>query len=179
MRQTRKPLLKTHFECHLREMMRGKLKRKTLLGVFLAPVLACAMPASAQTQDRGYWRAADSAAQTFTGDVVLAGEKITINYSHFPMAQIRTLAPGELRAVFDVDNAAGGSGSLYRMSIPSEKKFLHHNTLCGGEDTQWMASYVTGNSLRLAFFSGGQMPVFTPEAMANATNLCGTFSYVR
>jgi hypothetical protein len=51
--------------------------------------------------------------------------------------------------------------------------------LCGGEDTQWMVTYVAGPSLHLAFFSGQKAPVLAPDAIANSTDLCGTFSYVR
>jgi len=82
-------------------------------------------------------------------------------------------------AVFDTDSAAGGSGNLYRLNIPSSKKFMHHNTLCGTEDTQWMATYVAGRTLKLAFFSGPNVPEFTLNAIANSTDLCGTFSYTR
>jgi hypothetical protein len=56
---------------------------------------------------------------------------------------------------------------------------VRKNTLCGGEDTQWMATYVTRHTLRVAFFSGDDMPVFTFDAMQNATALCGTFTYGR
>jgi hypothetical protein len=56
---------------------------------------------------------------------------------------------------------------------------VHKNTLCGGEDTQWMAAYVKGKSLQVAFFSGGEAPVFTFDAIAHSSNLCGTYSYVR
>ena len=58
-------------------------------------------------------------------------------------------------------------------------KFLHKNTLCGGEDTQWMVTSASGKSLQVAFFSGTTMPVLTPEVMANTTDLCGTYSYAR
>jgi len=33
--------------------------------------------------------------------------------------------------------------------------------------------------LKLAFFSGPNVPEFTLNAIANSTDLCGTFSYVR
>ena len=42
-----------------------------------------------------------------------------------------------------------------------------------------MVTYVDGKSLQLAFFSGTDMPVLTAEGLATATDLCGTFSYVR
>lgn len=130
-------------------------------------------------QEKGGWRAASSTAQSITGDVALSEDKISINYSSFVIAQIRSLAPSDLSAVFNADSGGAGSGSLYRLSVPAQKKFLHKNTLCGDEDTQWMATYVAGRTLHLAFFSGQKMPVFTPDAIANSTDLCGTFSYVR
>ena len=68
---------------------------------------------------------------------------------------------------------------LYRLRVPAERRFLHKNTLCGTEDTQWMATYVAGKSLRVAFFSGDNTPVFTFEAISSSTDLCGTFTYYR
>jgi hypothetical protein len=56
---------------------------------------------------------------------------------------------------------------------------LHKNTLCGSDDAQWMATYVVGKDLQIAFFSGATMPVFTIDALANNPNLCGTFTYTR
>jgi hypothetical protein len=153
------------------------MKRKRLFCAILGSLLACCVPATAQ--EKGNWRAANSAAESITGDVAISDAKISINFSSFPIAQIRGLEPGEVSAAFDLDTSAGGGGNLYRLSIPAAKKFLHRNSLCGAEDTQWMAAYVAGHSLRLAFFSGQKMPVFTPDAIANSTDLCGTFSYVR
>jgi hypothetical protein len=154
------------------------MKRRILRAVAVT-VLACSLTAGAQ--EKGIWRAASSTAQSITGDVALSEDKLSINFSGFTIAQIRSLEPGELGAVFQAEGGggAGGSGNLYRLSIPGDKKFLHKNTLCGSEDTQWMATYVAGHSLHLAFFSGQKMPVFTPDAIANTTDLCGTFSYVR
>jgi hypothetical protein len=140
-------------------------------------VLACGMSATAQ--ELGPWRAVNAPAQSITGDVAFSETKLAINFSSFPIARIRALEPGEVSAVFDVDSSAGGRGNLYRLSIPAAKKFLHHNTICGSEDTQWVAAFVAGRYLHLAFFSGQKMPVFTPEAIANSTDLCGTFAYGR
>ena len=81
--------------------------------------------------------------------------------------------------MFDVDVNAPGGGSLYRLSVPGDKRFLHHSTLCGSEETQWMATYVEGRTLHVALFSGGNMPVLTGEALANSTDVCGLFSYSR
>lgn len=74
---------------------------------------------------------------------------------------------------------AGGVGFLYRLNVPAARRFLHHNTLCGSEDTQWMTTYVTGRTMQVAFFSGDNMPVMTGEALANSTDVCGTFGYSR
>jgi hypothetical protein len=152
---------------------------RRILWAVAVTMLACSL--SAVAQERGIWRAASSTAQSITGDVALSEDKLSINFSGFTIAQIRALEPGELGAVFQAEGGGGavGSGNLYRLSIPGDKKFLHKNTLCGSEETQWMATYVAGHSLHLAFFSGQKMPVFTPDAIANTTDLCGTFSYVR
>jgi len=153
------------------------MKRERVLGAIVGAVLACCMSVAAQ--EKGGWRAASSTAQKITGDVFLSDEKISINLSSFAMARIRGLEQGEVGAVFDADTSAGGTGSLYRLDIPATKKFAHHNTLCGAEDAEWMATYVAGKALHLAFFSGPKPPVFTLEAISNSTELCGTFTYVR
>jgi hypothetical protein len=153
------------------------MKREKIFCAILASVLCCCVSASAQ--EKGTWRAANSTAESITGDVAFSETKIAINFSSFPIAQIRGLEPGEVSAVFDLESSAVQGGNLYRLSIPGSKRFLHKNTLCGSEDAQWVAVYAAGNALHLAFFSGQKMPVFTPEALANSTDLCGTFSYVR
>ena len=153
------------------------MKKRFLLGVAPILVLACSLSSSAQ--DMGYWRAGSSSAKTVTGDITISDSKLAINFSRFTIAQIRKLQPAEALAAFDADASAGGSGNLYRLSIPASKQFSHHNTLCGSDETQWMATYAAGNNLQVAFFSGSSMPVLTAEALTNAPNLCGTFSYVR
>ena len=134
---------------------------------------------TALAQDKGYWRAASNTARSITGDLSLAEEKITINFAAFPMVKARTLEKAEISALFDVDSTATGDGSLYRLTIPASKKFLNKNTLCGAEDTQWMVTYVSGKSLRLAFFSSQKAPTFTFAAISNSTDLCGTFEYLK
>lgn len=140
-------------------------------------VLACSIPCLAQVQ--GYWRAASDTTATITGDIVFSKAKLSINFNSFPIAEIRDLKPAEISSVFDADLNAGGMGTLYRLNIPATQRFLHKNTLCGTEDTEWMATYVEGKLLRIAFFSGPDVPVFTFDAMQNATNRCATFTYVR
>ena len=146
-------------------------------GVAVGSLLFVALAGVAQ--ENGSWMASSSNAKTITGDVVFSGERLTINFSSFPAAQIRALKPEELSAAFDAAADAPGRGNLYRVSIPPEKRFLHKNTLCGSEETQWVATYGTGKALQLAFFSGPSMPVFTMEALGSSTSLCGIFSYVR
>jgi hypothetical protein len=153
------------------------MSQETLRRAIVGWVLVCCMTAVAQ--DMGYWRASSSTARSITGDVALSDEKISINFLSFTVARIRALEQGEASALFDADGTAGGNGSLYRLNVPGAKKFLHRNSLCGSDDTQWMVTYVAGRSLQLAFFSGQKPPVFTPDAIANSTDLCGKFSYVR
>jgi hypothetical protein len=134
---------------------------------------------TAAAQDQGYWRAASSTAKSITGDVAIADEKIAINFLNFTIARIRGLQLAEASALFDPDGTATGSGSLYRLNVPGEKKFLHKNSLCGSDNTEWMVTYVSGRSLQLAFFSGQKPPVFTSDSLENSTDLCGKFSYLR
>jgi hypothetical protein len=153
------------------------MRRRALLQGIAGAVVVFCMTAAAQ--DKGYWRASGSTAQSITGDVALSDEKIAINLVSFTIAHIRALKPEEITAVFNPDDIAGASGSLYRVSIPASKKFLKKNSLCGSEDTQWMVTYVSGRSMRVAFFSGEKPPVFAADTIANSTDLCGTFSYTR
>jgi len=153
------------------------MNRGIFLAVPAALLLAYSLPGAAQ--DRGYWRAASSNASQITGDITISEAKLTINFLGYSLAPIRKLTTAEAGAAFDVDVNAAGGGSLYRLSVPGDKRFLHHNTLCGSEDTQWMATYVEGRTLHVALFSGGDMPVFTPDALANSTEVCGVFSYER
>jgi len=149
-----------------------KLLRAAALGVLAATSFLTA-------QEKGQWRAASTTAKGITGDVVFTDIKIILNFNAFTVAQIRSLTPAEATALFHADANAEGSGSIYRTEIPAEKRFLHKNTLCGSEETQWVVTYVNGRNLQMALFSGGSIPTLTPDALANATNLCGTYSYVR
>ena len=151
------------------------MKCDQLLGAIAVAAMACCMPVTAQ--ENGPWRASSSNAQAITGDVAFSSDRIAINFSSYPIAQIRGLKPDEAFAVFEGE--PGGSGGLYRVSIPGAKRFLHKNTLCGNEDVQWLATYVAGHFLHVAFFSGSNMPVLTPEAISNSTDLCGPFTYAR
>jgi len=153
------------------------MKHETLLRTFAGLILICCLSAHAQVN--GYWRASSSTARTITGDVGLADEKLTINFYSTTMSRIRALEATEVSAVFDTDSSTGTSGSLYRLNIPAAKKFQHKNSLCGSENVHWMVAYAQGNSLQLAFFSGEKPPIFTFDAIADSTDKCGTFSYVR
>jgi hypothetical protein len=151
--------------------------------VFLAMVMCLAGVGRAvgqsSAEEKGAWRASSKTAQSITGDVFFGGDKMSINFNAFIIAEIRDLQPEEIKAAFDLDANPKSGGRLYRLDIPASKKFVHKNAICTGEDTQWMVSYVDGKSLMLAFFLGTPMPVLKSEQMANATNLCGTFTYAR
>lgn len=153
-------------------MIKGKL-----LFVVANLAVVCSVPGLAQ--DKGYWRTASSNANAITGDISLSGTRVTIDFTSFTIAQIRTINAAEVAAAFDADAGAGGNGVLYRLKIPAEKRFLHRNTLCGTDDTQWMATYVSGRTLQVAFFSGDNTPVLTIDALSNSTELCGIFTYTR
>lgn len=140
-------------------------------------VLTCSLPAFAQ--DMGLWIAAGSSAKSITGDISIAETRVTIDFFNFPIGQIRSLQPAEASALFDADANAPGGGSLYRLAVASNRRFLHKNTLCGSEDVQWMVTWVEGRTLSVAFFSGPNPPVFTMDALANTTDRCGTFTYAR
>jgi hypothetical protein len=142
-------------------------------------MLACALHGAAQKLDQGAWQAASTTATAITGDIIVSKQKLTMDFKGFPIVPVRSLKPAEVAAVFDADVNTAGLGALYRMKIPAELRFLHKNTLCGTEDTQWMATYAAGKRLEVAFFSGEQEPVFTFDAISHSSNLCGTFSYVR
>ena len=147
--------------------------------MMLAAVVVLSCGVGGMAQENGRWRAVSSTARSITGDIAIANEKMTINFMRFTIAEIRGLEVAEAGAMFGGEGGAAGSGKLYRLEIPAETKFLGKNSMCGSEETQWMATYVSGKNLQLAFFSGPKMPVFTAEAIGNSTALCGTFTYVR
>ena len=151
-------------------------KRKfvaAVAGLFFACAVAC------MAQDSGYWRSASTNAKAITGDIVISGSKVTLDFYDFPLSLIRTLTTNEVAAAFDADVNVGGNGALYRIHVPAATRFLHKNTLCGTEETEWMATFVTGRNLKVAFFSGADAPVFTIDALANSYDRCGTFTYAR
>ena len=150
---------------------------KGLSVVVAGLALACSVACTAQ--EKGYWRSASSNADSITGDISISDARVTINLTSFPLAHIRKLEPAEIGAAFDADTHAAISGNLYRLNIAGTQRFLRHNSLCGSDDVQWMATYVLNKSLQVAFFSGNEMPVFKFEALENSTNRCGTFSYAR
>lgn len=148
--------------------------------LLFSALLACVVfPPPLAAQDKGYWRADSSTAKSITGDLGISDTKLIMNFLSFPLAQIRKLTPPEGLAAFDVDPSTGVGGNLYRLDVSASRRFLHKNTLCGTEETQWMATYTAGRSLYVDFFSGTDMPKLTFDALQNSPNLCGTFTYVR
>jgi hypothetical protein len=153
------------------------MKLLSLLAAPLVLLLAGSLPAAAQ--DQGPWRAASSEAKAITGDIAIYGARLTINFSGFTIAQIRALKADEAAAAFDADRSVPGGGNLYRLQVPPDKHFQHHNTLCGSDETQWMATWAFGAELHVAFFSGEKMPTLSLDALNGSSTLCGTFTYVR
>lgn len=145
----------------------------------LAACLALFCSLSCAAQDKGYWRAASTTANSITGDIEIKPSQVSIDFYSFPMVQARTLTPAEVSAAFDADINAGATGVLYHLTIAATQRFLHKNTLCGTEEVQWMATYVNGRNLQVAFFSNPDAPVFTFDALSKSTDLCGTFTYAR
>jgi len=133
----------------------------------------------AAAQDRGNWMAASSNANRITGSIAIREAKLTIYFINFPLAHIRTLQPAEVAALFDADANSSANGALYRLNIPAAQRFLNKNTLCGSEQTQWMATWVSGKTLSVAFFSGDNMPIFSFDTISKSTDLCGIFFYSR
>jgi hypothetical protein len=161
-----------------REAGKSEALRKRAAIVLMLTGFCLAARVSAQ-EDRGLWRAASTNSVAITGDITIGEVKVTLNFIPFPLAQIRRLKPVEVSAVFDADVNAGIDGTLYRLQVPPDRFIVKRNTLCGDEETQWMATYATGHTLKVAFFSGDDMPVFTFDAMQNTTTVCGRFTYGR
>jgi hypothetical protein len=150
--------------------------------IFAGVVMGLSCSVAVMAQEKGRWRPLSTTSLGITGGVAFSNETLSMNFLKFPIAEIRDLTPGELIAIALGDpmgKDAAVSGHLYRLSIPATQRFLNRNTMCGGDETQWMTTAVRGKTLQLAFFSTAQMPVLTAEALANTTNLCGTFSYMR
>jgi hypothetical protein len=143
----------------------------------LVLLFCCSLPAAAQ--DKGPWRASSSEAKAITGDISIEDARLIINFSGFTIAQIRALTAAEASAAFDADPSTPGGGNLYRLSIPADKRFQHKNTLCGSDETQWMATWASGSGIRVAFFSGPNIPILTLEALNSSNNVCGNYSYIR
>ncbi len=137
-----------------------------------------AFTSAAPAQESGPWRASSSNARSITGDIFFSPLKITIDFTNFTIAQIRSLQTQEARALFNPDNPTGG-GNVFRVDISAQKRFLHKNTLCGSDSTQWIVTYAQGRDLQVAFFSGATPPTLTIDAINDAPNLCGVFSYIR
>lgn len=152
---------------------------KRLCVVATTALLTVCAAAQGKSPDNGYWKAASKTAQSITGDIVLSGERMTIYFQPFTIANLRELTPEEIAGAFNFDNADGVRGTLYRLNIPADRRFLHKNTMCGNEETQYMATAVQGKMMQVAFFSGAKMPSLKPEDLNNSSALCGTFTYAK
>jgi hypothetical protein len=102
---------------------------------------------TAQSLDKGTWHANSNTASSITGDIIIADAKLTLDLTVLPLASIRTIKSAEVSAVFDANVNAAAPGTLYRLKVPAAMRFLHKNTLCGSEITQWMVTYLSGKTL--------------------------------
>ena len=136
------------------------------------------MPAQGKS-DKGNWRPASKTASSITGGIVLSEERLMMGFIPVTIAPIRHAEPAEVSSVFDLPADENPGGELYRLNIPADRQLLHKNVLCGAEDTTYMLTTVSGKTLQVAFFSGAKLPDLKPEAVANSTTLCGTFTYTR
>lgn len=152
------------------------MKLRKIAAVF---ALTIAFTVTLVAQEQGFWRAASTNARSITGDITITETQIYFNFSPFTIAHIRKLKTTEVAAIFDADVNSGVQGNLYRLSVPSERRFAHRNTLCGTESAQWMATFVSGRNLQVALFSGLDEPVFTFDALTNSSTRCATFTYAR
>ena len=166
-------LLFSRLGCHPQRV------KKSVFVPVIAAILALFAAPFCPAQVKGYWRAASSLAHSITGDISIAKSDITINYYVFALVPVRALNTNEVAAAFDADVNSNATGYLYHLNVPASRRFMHHNTLCGTEETQWMATYESGRTLQVAFFSGATPPVITVDALANTMNLCGTYTYSR
>jgi hypothetical protein len=154
----------------------GRMMKRAAMGVVAG--FGLMLVSHGMAQEKGGWRAESATAKSVTGDLLFGPDKLTMNFTRYPLAQIRALEPAEAKAVFEVEG--GGMGNLYRVSIPGDTRFLHKSMLCGGEETDWVVTYVSGKKLMVAMFTGEKIPTLTVEAMlGDSGTLCGKFEYVR
>ncbi len=145
--------------------------------IILAAALLCAATIPTPAQESGYWRADSNTAKTITGDIAFSDTRLTINLTSFTLSRIRDLTAAEALALFNTD--ATGQGHLFRISIPGDKRFLHKNTLCGTENTDWAITYISGHTLQVSFFTGPAIPTLTVDALNDSPRICGTYTYSR
>ena len=157
--------------------MKKRMMVTAVTGFVLVGVICST--AQANAQDAGHWGPATDRTSTMTGEITIAPTRLTIYEARFPTALVRKLAPVEVSAVFDADIHAGIGGNLYSLYLPPRANIPGGDPLCGREATKWMATYVSGRTLHVAFFSGDDAPVFTFDEIANSTALCGTYVYTR
>ena len=157
--------------------MKKRMMVAAVTGFVLVGMICSA--AQANAQDAGHWGPTTDRTATMTGDITIAPTRLTISQAKFPLALVRKLTPVEVSAVFDADIHAGIGGNLYNLYMPPRAYAPSGDPLCGREGTKWMATYVSGRTLHVAFFSGDEAPAFTFDEIANSTALCGTYVYKR
>jgi hypothetical protein len=158
--------------CHARGMKISAIRLVMAAGLVV-------FAAAGGAQEKGQWRAASKTARSITGDVAFSASRMSINFVGYTIAQLHQLSNEEVSAVFDGADGSTGVGNIYRTDIPGSKKFMGKNTLCGGEDVEYVVTFVSGKELQMGFFSGSAMPTLSGEAMMKATSFCGSYTYTR
>ena len=151
--------------------------RTCALGAFLLLVLGASGASAGERMKT--WYALSANAIAVTNNIDLSESKLSIGFVYYTLNRNHDLKPTEASAVFDIDPAEPGSGALYRTFIPAGTRFQRNNTLCGGEDVQWMAKWATAQELKVAFFSSSEPPVLTFDAVSRSQDLCGVYTYKR
>ena len=157
------------------------MKRRMMVAAAAGMILVGVVFGAAQatSPDIGHWSAKTDRTRDMTGDLTITPGMLTIYQSKFPLARVRKLTPAETGAVFDADTNARIGGDLYRLHVPPGVYYTGGDLLCGREVIRWMATYVSGRTLQVAFFSGDDAPVFTFDAVSNSTAMCGMYIFSR
>ena len=153
------------------------MRSRSLLVAAFAVVFAFTLSATAQ--EDGPWRAASTNARAITGRYRLLSTKVhhQLHHFHHQPRSVRSKLRRSSRSSTPISPRAAAISSA--STFQPIRRFLHKNTLCGSESTQWIVTYAQGRSLQVALFSGSTPPVLTVDALNDPSNLCGIFSYVR
>jgi hypothetical protein len=167
----------------------------TVLGILLVsgpwmivPVLA-QTPASTQptrppdtdsaTSRAKRWIASSRTAESITGNVEMASDKISFAHKSFKIHLAQELSNANLEDAGKIVNETHtpSSASLYKILIPRSAILLNGNNICGPKDATWMLAVYGRKYLALAFFSGETEPNLDYKLVSVSSSLCGTYGF--